>query len=327
MNNLAVVEESILEKYTAEQLALIKSQVAKEATDNELKLFLYICNKRGLDPLARQIYCIHRNGKKVQDERGRWVPGPKQMTVQTSIDGFRSIAERTGTYAPGDEKWDVDSDGRMFATVSAQKFVHGTWVKFSATAYYEEYAQMFEGKPQGLWEKMPRVLTAKCAEAKCLRKGWPEQLDGIYIDDEMPAENESRLDAIPQEVPRVIDVTTQAALPVATPHDDAVAVLLAPLPPVAKPAPEPLPETFTPQMSIPPRILIAVKPVQHLAGMLICDMKQAELECVIEHMDRAHEAWQHMPNVEAKTLRLLQEIAACAQMVLDNGLTMPTPGA
>jgi len=157
------------ENITPDQVDLIKSQIAVGATDDELKLFLHVADKSGLDPLSKQIYFIKRSGK---------------MTIQTAIDGFRAIADRTGQYI-GSSDPVFEDNGKIpaKATVTVNKVVGGVVGNFTATARWDEY---YPGKSQGfMWDKMPHTMLGKCAEALALRKAFPAQLSGLYTGDEM----------------------------------------------------------------------------------------------------------------------------------------------
>lgn len=159
-------------EFNDEQIKLIKNQLAPNATDNELKLFLYQAKRTGLDPLTRQIYCIHRGGK---------------MTIQTSIDGFRVIAERSGDYAGQSEPVFIENDGKLIcAKVSVFRFRNDTRYEAAVgVAYWSEYVQEYNGKPSTMWAKMPHTMLAKVAEALALRKSYPQDLSGLYTSDEM----------------------------------------------------------------------------------------------------------------------------------------------
>ena len=172
--------------YTKDQVELVKSQIAPEATVDELKLFLYQAQRTGLDALSRQIYCIHRN---VKTQNG-WA---KKMTIQTSIDGFRVIAERSGNYGGQSEPIFVEQDGKLISCkVSVFRF-HGDsrYEAAVGVAYWDEYCQRTnEGKPMGLWAKMPHTMLSKVAEALALRKAYPQDLSGLYTGDEMAQSDE-----------------------------------------------------------------------------------------------------------------------------------------
>lgn len=154
--------------FSQEQIDLVRKQVAPQANDNELKLFLYQCQRTGLDPLVRQIYCIHRGGK---------------MTIQTSIDGFRVVAERSGVYAGQDEPVFTEENGKIISCkVTVYKFsANGTrYPAAVGVAYWDEYAQQ-----SPMWTKMRHTMISKCAEALALRKAFPQDLSGLYTTEEM----------------------------------------------------------------------------------------------------------------------------------------------
>ena len=169
--------------FTQEQVDLIKNQIAPNATADELKLFLYQCRRTGLDPLTRQIYAIHR---KQRNQDGSY---SAKMSIQTSIDGFRVIAERSGTYAGQDKPvFNYDGNGKIQnAEVTVYRFApDGTrYPAATGVAFWSEYVQEYQGKPQGLWAKMPHTMISKVAEALALRKAYPLDLSGLYTNDEM----------------------------------------------------------------------------------------------------------------------------------------------
>ena len=112
--------------WTREQIELIKNTVAKGTSDDELALFIHVCQRTGLDPLARQIYAIKRGG---------------QMTIQTGIDGYRLIAARTGNHAGTDDACfnTEEEDYPRKASTTVYRFVHGQRIPFTASARWEGY--------------------------------------------------------------------------------------------------------------------------------------------------------------------------------------------
>jgi phage recombination protein Bet len=165
--------------YQQEEIQLIKDTVAKGVSDSELRLFLHLVNRTGLDPLARQIHAV----KRFDGRLGREV-----MTVQTGIDGYRLIADRTGEYLPGrDTELTFDEGGQLVsATAFVRRFRHGEWHEIAATAHWAEFAQTNKnGQPAAMWARMPRLMLGKCAEALALRKAFPAELSGLYTREEM----------------------------------------------------------------------------------------------------------------------------------------------
>jgi len=174
--------------FTSQQIDILKNSMCKGVSDEEFEVFLMACAKTQLDPFMKQIYAVKRKAKRPD---GSW---GESMTIQTGIDGYRLIAERTGAYAPGPEPtYTLDAGGNLLSATAyiKKQTKDGTWHTVSASAYMDEYCQSFtdkntgERKPTGLWATMPRTMLAKCAEGQALRKAFPAEMSGVYTKEEM----------------------------------------------------------------------------------------------------------------------------------------------
>lgn len=177
--------------WTDTQLSALKTLGLSNASKGDLSFFFHQAQRTGLDPFARQIYMIERGGR---------------FTIQTSIDGFRIIAQRSGKYrgqagpffCGEDGKWsDVWLKNTPPLAAKVGVYADGWAEPLWAVAKWDSYAQA-----SPIWKKMPDLMLAKCAESLALRKAFPNDLSGIYTDDEM-----SQADVIePKIKPQKIDL-------------------------------------------------------------------------------------------------------------------------
>lgn len=162
---------------TRENIDLLKNTLAGqdvELSDSELQLIIYQAKRTGLDPLSRQIYPMKNKGR---------------LTFITSIDGYRLIAQRTGEYrgqvgpqwCGQDGVWkDVWLENGNPAAARVGILREGFTEPLWGVARYKSY-----GKTSGVWTTMPDVMIAKCAEAIGMRKAFPQELAGVYTQEEM----------------------------------------------------------------------------------------------------------------------------------------------
>jgi len=208
--------DKTLSAYGPSQLDLIKRTVAKDLNHVEFDMYIAVCRRVGLDPFRKQIYANVYNRDK---------PDKRQVVFITSVDGFRAVAARNRNYRPDEEEPEITYEeaakgpdnprGIVKAVVTVWKMDEsGHWSPIKGVARWEEFAPVKEGgswedtgsvwedtgkpkkafKPDGtfvldpdakFWRKMPAHMLAKCAEVQALRKGWPEDLSGIYAPEEM----------------------------------------------------------------------------------------------------------------------------------------------
>lgn len=194
--------------WDAKQIAALNQLGVTGAAKADLAIFFHYAQRTGLDPFSKQIYFIRRDGK--------W-------TIQVGIDGFRVIARRAARregctisyedseWADGTGTWGtvwIGSDAPLAAKVTVLRDTE----RFPGVVRYSAYVPMKDGRPTGQWGKMAAEQLEKCAEAKALRRAFPNDLSGVYE----PAEMEQ---GIPEEM-RQRPVSRATATVVTDPDPD-----------------------------------------------------------------------------------------------------------
>lgn len=197
--------------FTQEELDALKKEYASQASPEQFTLWIAECKRRGLVPQRDVVLQIR--AVKEWDQESKQKIFKKKAVYITTIQALRKLAERTGKYAgqlpsmwvylDGDGNPSIESDVPLPETNSTQlprrpwaakASVERTGFKHPITvpARFEAYAQYFSTdggqKLNNTWENRGPEQLEKCAEALALRKAFPEELGGLYLQEEMTDE-------------------------------------------------------------------------------------------------------------------------------------------
>lgn len=209
--------QSASEEWGENKARVLKDTICSELSPPEFSLFVEVCRAKKLDPFSRQIHAVMRWNSQARK---------KTMTIQTGIDGFRALAERTGKYAGqrgpfwcGDDG--VWKDVWLSADPPSAAKVEVLRTDFSeplvGVALFKEFSQSGQNGLNPMWRKLGSVMIAKCAESVALRRGFPEELSGLYTDDEMrQAEEEHKQKHNVEETNRALEPVENKTIQVDT---------------------------------------------------------------------------------------------------------------
>lgn len=236
------------EFWTEKQRSALTVLGIRNASNADLAVFFHYCQKTQLDPFSKQIYGIMRR-EKIGDQ---WVD---KFTIQVGIAGFQVIRDRIAsrlgvTVEYEDTVW-YDADGGEHTVwlwdtppAAAKVVVLKDGHRYSGVCRTAAYMQTNkQGDPAGQWRTQPENMIEKCAEAKALRRAFPHDLGGLYIEEEMSSNDSVVL--VQQGPARLTaaDITGTVITEPANGNGHAQAQAAEPVPPVAPEPPQPNPGT------------------------------------------------------------------------------------
>lgn len=180
------VRDFALDYSNTEVINTLRNTIAKNATNEEFAIFLQFCKSTGLNPFKKEIWFIKTNS------------GPQ---IMTGINGFWAIANNHQMFDGAEEDIEYDEKGVPNRAICK---IYRKDRRFPSVgiALLREYK-----KNSPIWGQMTSVMLSKCAASIAIRKAFPQELNGLYTEEEMPAQFSA------QAAPAV-EVPAQTAAPV-----------------------------------------------------------------------------------------------------------------
>lgn len=193
---LTVVEAR--DTWTAERLEVVKRQLCPSGvTDEELALFIEVCKRSGLDPFQKEIFCVPRRVNTGTKDNPRWVQKHEAQPAEAGMlaradrfPDFRGI-KAAAVYSGDEILITEDTVTHRFNPAKRQGQLVGAWAQAfrEGRVYPVEYVTL-EAYRQATsqWNSKPDTMLVKCARAAALRRAYPNSFAGLYLKEEMPAE-------------------------------------------------------------------------------------------------------------------------------------------
>lgn len=173
---------------------------ADRVTNQEIVMFMKMCQYQGLNPFLREAYLI-----KFGNSPATMVTGKDTFTKRAAKSPLCAGYE-AGVVVQGKDGQPHERKGALILT--EEKLVGG-WAKvyrkdwkvpMEVTVGLDEYARTkSNGELMSNWKQMPGTMIRKVALVQALREAIPEEFGGLYSPEEMPVDD-SVLDSKPIDV-------------------------------------------------------------------------------------------------------------------------------
>lgn len=204
------------------RLALFKKTVGKDLVGTEIDEAIEFCELYGANPFVRDIYFFVFGKVGEADRKVAPVLSIGLYRKIAARSGNYRPDDRPARFEYDKEREGPDNPrGIVSCEVTVYRYAHGEWFPITERLRWEERAPIIEGCPEGYsyeddgvwpdtgkpkkkrvpkgpvmkmlnpkkgnWLTMPETMLAKCTEAAGIRKGWPNETSGSYVEGELDA--------------------------------------------------------------------------------------------------------------------------------------------
>jgi len=174
-------EKGMINYSDPKMIQTLKDTVAIGATDAELAMFSGLCEATGLNPFKKEVWFIKTKGYTKKDGT---VVAPR-VQIMTGINGFLAIANKHPMFDGMECEIKRDKDGYITSAIAKVYRKDRKYPSVFEALWSEYYIPNTYGN-KGVWETKGSVMIAKCAKSMALREAFPQELNGLYTEEEMP---------------------------------------------------------------------------------------------------------------------------------------------
>lgn len=186
-------------EWNENRIQIIRKMCPAEISDDQFNLFIEQCKRSGLSPELREAFCVKRSENQGTKERPRYVTKyefqPSESGMLARAELFPDFKGIQASVAYAEDEIVVDQGKgevvHRFNPAKRKGSLSGAWARVVREnrlpiVVWLDFAGYVQKTP--LWAKIPATMIEKCARVAALRKAYPRQFGGLYVREEMPAE-------------------------------------------------------------------------------------------------------------------------------------------
>lgn len=164
----------------------VRRYISKEANEQEILMFIELCKAQKLNPFVRDAYLVKYGSNPAQIIVGKDV-FIKRANSNPNFDGMKAgivVLDKNGQIV--EREGALKLRGEELVGGWCEVYLKDKKVPIRTLVSFDEYAQRTKtGQLNSMWQNKGATMIRKVAQSHALREAFPEDLRGLYQQEEM----------------------------------------------------------------------------------------------------------------------------------------------